>query len=293
MMKKLLALLLALLTLASFAACKKADDEENDLDDYLHEEVVHTSYIDGESEFYFERVDSESVAIVGYSGPNKLHEITVPSVVYTGEDKEATAKKVVRIDDEAFKNVSSIKKATIPEGVTSIGRYAFAYCAHLETVVLPTSLASIEYGAFLESGLTALTFPANGALTAIESATFWKCNSLKEVTIPGYIKTIGEGAFLKCESLEKVILSEGVETVGDMAFVNCTNLAELQLPSTLKTGDDPLEDLAFLGSEKLTADGVRVPEATALPEGSKLLEYVENMKDYLKSSDEVVVPEEQ
>ena len=290
-MKKLLALLLALLTLTSFAACKKDDEENSDLDQYLQEDVVHTSYTDGKSVFHFDRVDSESVAIVGYEGPTELHEITIPSVVYTGEDKEATAKKVVRIADEAFKNVSSIKKATIPEGVTSIGRYAFAYCAHLETVVLPASLASIEYGAFFESGLVALDFPENGALTAIESAAFWRCNSLKEVIVPGYIKTIGEGAFLNCESLETVVLSEGVETVGDMAFVRCTNLKELHLPSTLKTGDDPLEDLVFLGSEKLTADGVHVPEATQLPEGSKLLDYVENMKDYLKSAEEVVAPE--
>ena len=293
MMKKLLALLLALLTLASFAACKKEEEKEDDLNKYLKEEVVYTSYKDSKSVFHFERVDSESVAIVGYEGPTELHEITVPSVVYTGEDKEKDAIAVSAIADEAFKNVSSIKKVTIPEGITSIGKYAFAYCAHLETVVMPVSLETIGYGAFLESGLTALTFPENSKITAIDGATFWRCDNLKEVTIPGHIKTIGDAAFFECASLEKVVLAEGVEKVGEMAFVKCINLAELHLPSTLQVGTDPLDDLAFLGSEKLTADGVRVPEETALPEGSKLLEYVENMKDYLKSADEVVESEEQ
>lgn len=286
-MKKLLALMLALLTLASFSACKKEKDEADNLDDYLQEEVVYTSYTDGQSVFHFERINTETVAIVGYEGPTALHEITVPAVVYTGVDKEKTAKAVVRIEDQAFKNVSSIKKVTIPEGVQSIGRYAFAYCAHLETVVFPASLASIEYGAFYESGLTALTFPENGALTAIAGTTFWRCNNLTEVTIPGYIKTIGEGAFFKCEALEKVVLSEGVETVGELAFVKCLNLKELYLPATLKTGDDPLEDMAFLGSEKLTIEGVHIPDASLLPEGSNLVEYKTEMEKYLKSADEV------
>ena len=292
-MKKLLALLLALLTLASFAACKKEEEENNDLNKYLKEEIVHTSYKDGKSVFHFERVDSESVAIVGYDGPTELHEITVPSVVYTGEDKEKDAIAVSAIADEAFKNVSSIKKVTIPEGVTSIGKYAFAYCAHLETVVMPASLETIGYGAFLESGLTALTFPENSKLTAIEAATFWRCNSLKEVSIPGHIKTIGDAAFFECASLEKVVLAEGVEKVGEMAFVKCLNLKELHLPATLQVSDDPLEDLAFLGSDKLTVDGVHIPDASLLPEGSKLAEYKAEMEKYLKVADEVETPDAQ
>ena len=294
-MKKLLALSLALLTIASFAACKKEDKKTDDLDDYRQEEVVYTSYTDGKSVFHFERIDTETVAIVGYEGPTELHEITVPAVVYTGSDKTSTAKKVVRIEAQAFKEVSSIKKATIPEGVTSIGRYAFAYCAHLETVEFPKSLNTIEYGAFYESGLTSLTFPeltaeelaAGCGITALQDSIFWRCNSLKEVTIPGYVKSVGVATFFECQSLEKVVLSEGVETVGDCAFVKCVNLEELHLPSTLKTGTDPLDDMAFLGSEKLTIDGVHIPDASKLPEGSKLVEYKEEMEKYLKSADEV------
>ena len=180
-MKKLLALLLALLTVAALSACKKdKDTENNDRDSFLREEIVFTSSTDGSSVYHFEMLDTESVAITGYSGPTELHEASIPSVVYTGEDKEATSKKVVAIADGAFKDASSLKKITIPEGVTTIGKYAFAYCAQLETVVFPSTLASIDEGAFRRSGLTTLTFPETCALTKIEMATFSMCNKLTE-----------------------------------------------------------------------------------------------------------------
>ncbi len=286
MTKKLLALLLALLTVASLSACKKEnEDEGTDLDDFRKEDVVYTSITDEttKSVFHFELMDTETVAITGYEGPTELHNVTVPSVVYTGEDKETSKKDVVAIAAEAFKNVSSIQNIIIPEGITSIGKYAFAYCAHLETVKFPSTLKTIDEGAFYQSGLTSLTFPEACDLTELKMATFSKCNSLKEVTIPGYIKTVGMAAFFECASLEKVTLSEGVVTVGKLGFQGCPSFKELNLPSTL-TNTDPFEDLAFLGSDVLYIENVKIPEN--LPEESTLRDYVKAMENYLKEAPE-------
>ncbi len=287
MTKKLLALLLALLTVAALSACKKEEEgDDSDLDSFRREDVIYTSHTvtvtEGdftyESTFYFEMVDTETVAITGYKGPTELHSVTVPSVVYTGEDKDTTKKDVVAIAPEAFKNVSSIKSITIPEGIASIGKYAFAYCAHLETVAFPASLNTIDEGAFYQSGLTALTFPEACGLTELKMATFSKCNDLVEVTIPAYIKTVGKAAFFECGSLEKVTLAEGVVTVGKLGFQGCPNLKELNLPSTF-ANTDPFEDLAFLGSDVLYIENVKIPEN--LPEDSTLKDYVKAMEDYL------------
>ena len=279
-MKKLLALLLALLTLASLSACKKDDEsEEANRESFRREEVILNSYTDGDSVYYFEMVDTETVAITDYSGPTALHEATVPSVVYTGEDKDATAKTVVAIAEGAFKDVSSIKKISIPEGVTTIGKYAFAYCAHLETVEFPSTLATIGEGAFYQSGLTTLTFPQTCQLTAIDKVTFSKCDKLTEVTIPSYIKTVGESAFFKCESLTKITLSEGVESVALMGFYGCPALVEVNLPSTLQN-TNPIVDLAFLGGDALRIENVNVPEEAP----ATLVTYVESMALYLKEA---------
>lgn len=284
-MKKMLGLLLALVTLASLSACKKKnEDQNNDLDEFRRQEVIYTSIPGEYGVFHFESVDTETVAITKYTqyeGITKLHDITVPDVVYTGEDKETTAKKVVSIANGAFKDVSAIQNVVIPEGITSIGRYAFAYCAHLETVTFPTSLAYIGEGAFYKSGLTSLTFPENGALTELSMAAFSKCNKLTEVTIPSYIKTVGEAAFFECEKLEKITLSEGVVTVGKLGFQGCPALKELNLPSTF-ANTDPFADLAFLGSDNLFIENVNIPEN--LPGDSTLISYVEKMEKYLKEA---------
>ena len=98
MMKKLIALMLALLTLVSFAACSKegADDKEN-LDSFKEEEVVFTSVTNDYGTFHFEALDSDTVAITKYEGSTNLHEVVVPSTVQTGEDAETTTKTVAEV----------------------------------------------------------------------------------------------------------------------------------------------------------------------------------------------------
>ena len=66
---------------------------------------------------------------------------------------------------------------TIPDGVTSIGYGAFAYCESLTSVTLPDSITSIGESAFEE------------------------CRSLTSITIPDSVTTIGGYAFFGCESL--------------------------------------------------------------------------------------------
>jgi len=54
---------------------------------------------------------------------------------------------VFAIGEAAFKN-SNVTKVTIPNTVREIGWFAFAGCASLEEIVIPSSVTSIEYGAF-------------------------------------------------------------------------------------------------------------------------------------------------
>lgn len=262
MMKKLLALFLALLAVASFAACKKdGNDKNNSNNNYKQDEIVLTSVTIGNDTFSFETLDSDSVAITGYTGSNDLHDITIPTEVQTGAD-ETTIRKVTAIRDSAFYATSSLRSVVIPEGITSIGDYAFAKCTQLQTVSFPSSIAHIGKYAFQESGLTSLNFPATCGLTEISDHTFNACNSLTEVVIPGYIKTIGIGAFYGCEKIAKVTLSEGVETVGKQAFQNNPSLADLILPASF-TNTDPREDLAFSGSDVLYRSHIVCPEGSA------------------------------
>ena len=53
-------------------------------------------------------------------------------------------------DDETLKGIigRSITSVTVPDGVTSIGKYAFAYCDKLTEINIPNSVSSIMESAF-------------------------------------------------------------------------------------------------------------------------------------------------
>ncbi len=75
---------------------------------------------------------------------------------------------------------TEIKELVIPDGVTSIGDYAFYNCSGLTTVTIPNSVTSIGEHAFYD------------------------CSGLMSVTIGSGVTSIGERAFDDCSSLTSV-----------------------------------------------------------------------------------------
>lgn len=57
---------------------------------------------------------------------------------------------------------------------------------------------------------------------------------LKEITIPGNVKIIGESAFDGCNGLQKIIIEEGVEKIEDHAFRYCNGLEIINFPNSIK-----------------------------------------------------------
>ena len=253
-MKKLLALILAALMLASFAACSNDDGNENaDLKNYLQNEVVvdHEVLSNGET-FYFDSIDSETVKITGYEGSTDPHALVIPTTLNN--------KTVVEISDQAFYYCSNLTSVEIPATVTSIGAYAFAGCSQITSLTIPAAVKSIGEAAFYGcSAMTTLTFAEGSALTEIAKFTFNSCSALTSVSIPAHIKTVGTGAFLYCSALAEVTVADGVEMIGAQAFQNCTALAKLTLPASVKT----IGSLAFSGSENLYSNGVTCPAGSA------------------------------
>ena len=75
---------------------------------------------------------------------------------------------------------NEITEYIIPEGVTSIGEYAFYGCSSLSSVIVPEGVTSIGEYAFRNcSGLTSITIP--NSVTSIGSYALWDCSSLKMV----------------------------------------------------------------------------------------------------------------
>ena len=71
----------------------------------------------------------------------------------------------------------------VPDGVTSIGDYAFSVCTALTSITLPDSLTSIgDYAFYQCTALTSITLP--DSLTSIGDSAFYRCTALTSITLP-------------------------------------------------------------------------------------------------------------
>lgn len=134
-------------------------------------------------EFDYEKnEDGDGIIITGYHGARL--EFQIPEKI--------EGLPVTEIAQEAFME-SEVVKVGLPEGVQSIGDYAFYKCQSLEFIGLPDGLE------------------------VIGEWSFGECHSLTEVNFPESLISIGELAF--CESmLSSVYIPENLVYIGAGAF---------------------------------------------------------------------------
>lgn len=151
----------------------------------------------------------------------------------------------------AFANCWELANVSLPEHLTYIGRYAFAYTG-LQTLSIPSSVQTIDNYAFYssvyskETELTSLTFETreeNGVqvsnLKTIGNYAFAEAKLLKTLTIPASVETIGERAFAFSaqSALESLTFAEGsqLKTIGNYAFQYNNYITKLILPASVET----------------------------------------------------------
>ncbi|HFI0466727.1 TPA: leucine-rich repeat protein [Streptococcus suis] len=130
-------------------------------------------------------------------------------------------------------NRSGFSRIEIPEGMTMIDHEAFRGNKTLKEIVLPTTLTTIEYGAFENSGLEKLVLPAS--LTSIGNRAFAGIPTLKEVVIPKNV-TYAPNIFAGSENLKKVTFEDGI-TVIPASILAGTSVEEIHLPSSVEIID--------------------------------------------------------
>lgn len=115
----------------------------------------------------------------------------------------------------------------IPEGVTTIGNFAFYASGKLTSVSIPESVTTIGDCAFHAcKGLTSVTIP--NSVTTISDYAFSGCSGLTTVTIPEGVNTIGRSAFRDCSRLSFVIAPAHLRESPNDRFDDCPLLARLE-----------------------------------------------------------------
>ena len=123
---------------------------------------------------------------------------------------------------------------TIPEGVTSIGNYAFSGCKKLTSITIPENVTSIGDYAFSGcSSLIYINISENSKLTLIGSYAFNNCGKLTSMTIPKGVTSIKNYTFANCGNLTSITIPEGVTSIGGSAFYNCTGLSSITIPESV------------------------------------------------------------
>ena len=135
--------------------------------------------------------DGTYAEVIGYVGTDVRVKI---ASVYEGLP-------VTNIYGSAFKSNRTISEVIIPDSVTSIGSYAFAYSS-IRNVTIGNSVTYIGDAAFESTYLREVVIP--NSVTVIENWVFRSCTSLTNVTMGENVKTIGQWVFIDCYSLNFV-----------------------------------------------------------------------------------------
>lgn len=233
-MKKYIAFLILSAVLFSLAACTATPNgfKPESFDFSLKNATDSMGFENGYS---YVDLDDGSVMI---TGADVSGEVVLPS--------QLSGKKVAGVAEGAFFAMTGITSVTIPEGVESIGVYAFADCTALEFVSIPKSVWSIEPFAF--DGTPWLAAQTDEFVTAGDGVLIAYNGTSNTPVLPDSVRHLG-GAFAANETISSITFGSGVLTVSPMALAFCKNLSHIDLGLSLVY----VGEQAFSGAEKLTS----------------------------------------
>lgn len=175
--------------------------------------------------------------------------------------------RLKRIEDHAFYSCTMLAELRLPEGLTYIGPWAFAWDRILgqedTTLGLPSSLQTISTGAFafvnhhknlnIPANVTRigdyafmcdyymnnLTFSPGDKPLTIGKAAFAGDNHMKSVDLSNRVAQIDKCAFAGCELLEEAYFGDRIDTIQARAFTSVDAALQLAIKTVLNGILDP------------------------------------------------------
>ena len=229
-----------------------------------------------------------------FAGCSNISEISVPSLYhelgrntsfigYFGDVRNSVTKVTLGDQIEAipsgyFEDWANLETIELGDAVESIGNYCFDGCENLENIVGFENLNpelftkySIRETKFFKNLTEPLIMqdvlvlaPAvvdevlviRDGVTKIQKDAFALNSSLKQVTIPSTVVSIGEGAFSRCSNLEKVIFVENsnLTTLETQVFSYCKKLTSINI-TNLKA----LETISYNAFDSVSVSNFIIP----------------------------------
>lgn len=131
------------------------------------------------------------------------------------------------IETSNRKLILGCSSTIIPQGIETIGEFAFSHCRNLQRIVVPEGVLCIADGAFEY------------------------CSNLKEVVLPATMETfIGWSNFGYCTSLESINIPKGVCNMESDIFRGCISLQKISVDPANETFDSRNNCNAVIDTEQ-------------------------------------------
>ena len=200
-----------------------------------------------------------------------------------------------------YLNGELVTELVIPDGVTSIGAYAFYKYSKLTSITIPESMKSIGVNAFADCtmleeinynaadiGLTSISAVFHNAGTSGEGiavifgetvksipdylfcqiSTSYISPNITIITMSNSVTSIGYCAFSQCSNLATVTFDENskLESIGSSAFLGCRGLTNFTIPDSVTS----IGNGAFRSCTRLTEIKYNAAEITDLTHDSHI-----------------------
>lgn len=156
--------------------------------------------------------------------------VVIPSQVVNPADQQTYT--VTALADTAFKRCNLIESIVLPSTLASVGRNICDHCFNLVSYEIPA-------GAQNYCTIDGILY--NAAKTEVVSCPAGLSGNY---TMPAGVVSMAPTAFATCKNLKQVAIAEGLKVIPDYAFYECWGLAQIQFPESLES----IGDYAFDGT---------------------------------------------
>ena len=219
----------------------KGTGNVNDNANYSIEEALKTVII----------TSDEIVGPYAFSNSDSITNVTIPNTVtrlgeYAFYDSNALTTvtfnptcQIQYIENSTFENCTSLVIGSLPNSVNRIGERVFYNCIMITSFTIPNTISSIGKYSFAfddeqndNTLLETVTFASPCIIETISEGLFMNAGNLVMSSLPDSVKYIEAYAFMNCDdsNFDKFTISNNVEFIGREVFNGAVNLTKLTIP---------------------------------------------------------------